>query len=42
MRIALERGVRQVDVGCMQINLQSHPHAFASLEDAFDPGSNAD
>lgn len=41
-RLALERGVRQVDVGCMQINLQAHPGAFASLEQAFDPGANAD
>lgn len=38
---AVARGVRQIDVGCMQINLQSHPQAFASLEDAFDPGANA-
>ena len=41
-RAALARGVRQVDVGCMQVNLQSHPRAFGSLEDAFDPGRNAD
>ena len=36
------RGVRFLDAGCMQINLQSHPTAFASLEDAFDPALNAD
>ena len=42
VRAALDRGVRQVDVGCMQINLQSHPRAFTGLEDAFDPASNAD
>ena len=41
-RLALARGVRQVDVGCTQVNLQSHPAAFASLDDAFDPASNAD
>ena len=40
-RLALARGVRQIDVGCMQINLQSHPSAFTSLEDAFEPSSNA-
>jgi hypothetical protein len=31
-----------VDVGCMQIDLEYHPKAFASLEQAFDPGTNAD
>ena len=38
----LAHGAHQVDVGCMQINLQSHPQAFASLDQAFDPASNAD
>ena len=31
-----------IDVGCMQVNLQFHPKAFASLEEAFDPKANAD
>lgn len=35
------RGVQSIDVGCMQINLMHHPNAFASLEAAFDPASNA-
>ncbi len=35
------RGVRSIDVGCMQVNLMHHPDAFASLEDAFDPAKNA-
>lgn len=35
------RGVRSIDVGCMQINLMHHPDAFASLEEAFDPAANA-
>lgn len=35
------RGVRSIDVGCMQVNLMHHPDAFASLEQAFDPFSNA-
>jgi hypothetical protein len=35
------RGVRVMDVGCMQVNLHFHPRAFASLEEAFDPGANA-
>ncbi len=34
-------GIRNIDVGCMQINLHYHPEAFASLEDAFDPTANA-
>lgn len=37
----LARGVRSVDVGCMQINLLHHPQAFASLAEAFDPLANA-
>lgn len=35
------RGVRSIDVGCMQVNLRHHPNAFASLEEAFDPLANA-
>ncbi len=35
------RGVRSIDVGCMQVNLMHHPDAFASLEQAFDPSANA-
>jgi hypothetical protein len=35
------RGVQSIDVGCNQVNLMFHPHAFASLEEAFDPRSNA-
>ncbi len=34
------RGVRNIDVGCMQINLHHHPRAFDSLEEAFDPAAN--
>jgi len=40
VEIALTDGVRNVDVGCMQINLKYHPDAFASLSDAFDPATN--
>ena len=39
---AFTRGVRFTDVGCMQVNLQYHPQAFASLDEAFDPVANAD
>lgn len=35
------RGVRSIDVGCMQINLFHHASAFANLEEAFDPAANA-
>jgi hypothetical protein len=35
-------GVPNIDVGCFQIDLTSHPLAFASLEQAFDPVANAD
>ena len=33
-------GVRNIDVGCMQVNLHYHPDAFADLDAAFDPASN--
>jgi hypothetical protein len=35
------QGIRSIDVGCFQVNLLYHPDAFATLEDAFDPASNA-
>ena len=35
-------GASQTDVGCAQINLQSHPNAFPNLDTAFDPAANAD
>ncbi len=35
------RGVRSIDVGCLQVNLLHHPDAFASLDQAFDPAANA-
>jgi soluble lytic murein transglycosylase-like protein len=35
------RGVRSIDVGCMQVNLMHHPTAFATLDAAFDPATNA-
>ncbi len=36
------RGIKSIDVGCMQVNLAYHPDAFAGLEEAFDPRTNAD
>ena len=38
----LASGAQRVDVGCMQVNLQMHPNAFRSLDEAFDPAANAD
>jgi hypothetical protein len=34
------RGRTNIDVGCMQVNLGHHGHAFASLEHALDPAVN--
>ena len=36
------QGLRNVDVGCMQISLLHHPDAFSSLSQAFDPATNID
>ncbi|MDF1792210.1 MAG: transglycosylase SLT domain-containing protein [Thalassobaculaceae bacterium] len=36
------RGITNIDVGCMQINLYYHGDAFDSLEHAFDPVANAE
>ena len=33
---------RFIDVGCLQVDLPLHPAAFRSLDEAFDPGVNAD
>jgi len=37
---ALARGVRFMDIGCMQVDWQLHPGAFHSLDEAFDPMAN--
>lgn len=36
-----KRDVRNIDVGCMQVNMHYHPRAFADLDAAFDPAANA-
>ncbi|MFT9089005.1 MAG: transglycosylase SLT domain-containing protein [Acetobacter okinawensis] len=36
-----QQGIMSIDVGCMQVNLQQHPEAFTSLDQAFDPLRNA-
>jgi soluble lytic murein transglycosylase-like protein len=35
------RGARALDVGCFQVDLLYHPAAFATVDEAFDPGANA-
>jgi len=34
------KGARNIDVGCMQVNLLHHPKAFPNLRTAFDPERN--
>ncbi|MDJ0950448.1 MAG: transglycosylase SLT domain-containing protein [Alphaproteobacteria bacterium] len=36
-----DRGVTNIDVGCMQVNLHYHGHHFADLAAAMDPATNA-
>lgn len=36
------RGIRNIDVGCMQVNLFHHSKAFRDLEEAFTPKNNVD
>jgi hypothetical protein len=36
------QGVRNIDVGCMQVNLHYHPDAFDDLDSAFDPAANTE
>ena len=40
VRALQARGVRSIDIGCMQINLLHHPDAFPNLEAGFDPAIN--
>lgn len=40
VRALQARGVRSIDIGCMQVNLLHHPGAFPDLEAAFDPATN--
>jgi hypothetical protein len=36
----IARGVKNIDVGCMQVNLMHHSKAFKTLEEAFTPHCN--
>ena len=40
VQAAQAQGIQSIDVGCMQVNLAFHPHAFATLQEAFDPAAN--
>ncbi len=40
LEAALAAGETNIDVGCMQINMRSHPDAFPSTWVALDPGAN--
>ena len=40
VEILMTEGVRNIDVGCMQINLYYHGGAFETLDEAFDPSAN--
>lgn len=36
------KGVKNIDIGCMQVNQMHHPDAFPDLKTAFAPATNAD
>ena len=40
VKYLLKKGVRNIDVGCMQVNLHYHPNAFRNLKEAFNPNTN--
>ena len=40
VEILMTEGVRNIDVGCMQINLYYHGGAFETLNESFDPVAN--
>jgi hypothetical protein len=41
VEMLLDKGITNIDVGCMQINLFYHGGAFSGLEQALDPAANA-
>ena len=40
VKYLLKQGIRNIDVGCMQVNLFYHPNAFRNLKEAFNPNTN--
>jgi len=41
VELLMTQGIRNIDVGCMQINLAAHANAFETVAAAFDPAANA-
>lgn len=41
VKTLMSQGVKNIDVGCMQVNLGYHPDAFKTIEMALDPYHNA-
>lgn len=40
---ALQRkGVKNIDIGCMQMNLEHHGHKFSTIEQMFEPSHNVE
>jgi len=35
-----QRGINNIDIGCMQINMKYHGQAFKNIEEAFEPEKN--
>ncbi len=42
IRRAKQRGKESIDVGCMQVNLKHHPHAFSGVTEALNPARNVE
>jgi len=42
VKLLQKRGIKSIDVGCMQINLKYHPDAFETVEEALDPETNVE
>jgi hypothetical protein len=42
VEILMTKGIRNIDVGCMQINLKYHENAFKNISLAFDPKTNTE
>ena len=40
VKYMLRKGLTNIDIGCMQINLHHHPEAFLDLNQAFEPRDN--
>jgi hypothetical protein len=35
-----KKGIKNIDIGCMQMNLEHHGHKFATIEQMFEPSHN--